>query len=44
MKKITILFVALIIVGNLNAQKKSKQEVVELMAEDTCECISKKKD
>jgi hypothetical protein len=43
MKKITLLILALTIGINLNAQKKSKQEVVDLMAEDTCECIAKKK-
>jgi hypothetical protein len=42
MKKITIVLVLLIGFG-LNAQKKSKEEVLDLMADDTCECLSKKK-
>ncbi|WP_369995999.1 hypothetical protein [Winogradskyella sp.] len=43
MKKI-ILILVLLLVGNLaSAQRKSKQEVVDLMAEDTCKCISNKK-
>ena len=28
---------------NLNAQRKTKQEVIELMAEDTCMCVANKK-
>ncbi|MFC0604390.1 hypothetical protein [Winogradskyella pulchriflava] len=43
MKKITFILIALLVVTSLNAQKKSKQEVIDLMAEDTCECIAKKK-
>ena len=42
MKKITIALVLLIGL-NLNAQKKTKEEVIDLMAEDTCECLTKKK-
>ena len=42
MKTIKIALV-LLIGFHLNAQKKSKEEVLDLMAEDTCECISKKK-
>ena len=43
MNKITLILIV-VLVGNLvNAQRKSKQEVVELMAEDTCKCISNKK-
>ncbi|WP_299126222.1 hypothetical protein [uncultured Winogradskyella sp.] len=42
MKRITIALVLLIGL-NLNAQKKSKEEVLDLMAEDTCQCLSKKK-
>ncbi|WP_299113279.1 hypothetical protein [uncultured Winogradskyella sp.] len=43
MYRITLLFIIFAIGNNLNAQKKSKQEVVDLMAEDTCECIAQKK-
>ena len=42
MKNLTLALILLFGL-NLNAQKKSKQEVLDLMAEDTCECISKKK-
>ncbi|WP_400078597.1 hypothetical protein [Winogradskyella sp. R77965] len=42
MNKVIIALVLLIGL-NLNAQKKSKEEVIDLMAEDTCECITKKK-
>lgn len=43
MKKITLLVAILFIGSTALAQKMSKKEVVDLMAEDTCECISKKK-
>ncbi|MCA0153165.1 hypothetical protein [Winogradskyella vincentii] len=43
MKKITITLVAILGLNLIYAQNKSKEEVLELMAEDTCECISKKK-
>lgn len=43
MKKITLLIVIILFGVNSYAQKKSKEEVVELMAEDTCKCITKKK-
>ena len=43
MKKITFIIIGLLIGSTINAQKKSKQEVVDLMAEETCKCISKKK-
>lgn len=44
MIKKTALLILVILFGiNSYAQKKSKEEVVELMAEDTCECIAKKK-
>jgi len=42
MKTIKIALV-LLIGFHLNAQKKSKEEVLDLMAEDTCECLTKKK-
>lgn len=42
-KKITLLTLVMLFSVNSYAQKKSKEEVVELMAEDTCECIAKKK-
>ena len=42
MKKITFALVFLIGL-NLNAQRKSKEEVLDLMAEDTCECLVNKK-
>jgi len=42
MKFITTALV-LILGLNLNAQRKSKEEVIDLMAEDTCECLTKKK-
>ena len=41
--KNSIILLVVLLSFNLNAQKKSKQEVLELMAEDTCECISEKK-
>ncbi len=43
MKKNTLLILVILFGVNSYAQKKSKEEVVELMAEDTCECIAKKK-
>ncbi len=43
MRKIILLAIVLVIGNSLSAQKKSKKEVVDLMAEDTCECISEKK-
>ena len=43
MKKTTLLILVILFGVNSYAQKKSKEEVVELMAEDTCECIAKKK-
>jgi hypothetical protein len=43
MKKVTLLILVVLFGSSALAQKKSKEEVAELMAEDTCECISKKK-
>ncbi|WP_299128792.1 hypothetical protein [uncultured Winogradskyella sp.] len=37
------LFIGLLITMAFSAQNRSKQEVAELMADDTCKCISKKK-
>lgn len=42
-KKTALLLLVILFGINSYAQKKSKEEVVELMAEDTCECIAKKK-
>ena len=42
-KKITLLTLVMLFGMSSYAQKKSKEEVVELMAEDACECIAKKK-
>ncbi|MCA0133518.1 hypothetical protein [Winogradskyella alexanderae] len=43
MKKITFTLIALVGFNLIFAQNKSKEEVLELMANDTCECIQKKK-
>ncbi|WP_411896117.1 hypothetical protein [Winogradskyella sp. A2] len=43
MKKITFTLIAILGLNLINAQNKSKEEVLELMAEDTCECIAEKK-
>lgn len=43
MKKIIITLVAILGLNLIYAQNRSKEEVLELMAQDTCECISKKK-
>lgn len=43
MKKIALLTAVILFGANVFAQKMSKKEVVDLMAEDTCECIAKKK-
>jgi hypothetical protein len=43
MKNSTLLILALFLGISANAQNKSKQEVVDLIAEDTCKCISNKK-
>ena len=43
MKKVTLILVLVLTANLANAQKKSKQEVIDLMAEDTCKCISDKK-
>lgn len=43
MKKITFTLIALLGLNLVVAQNKSKEEVLELMANDTCECIQKKK-
>ena len=42
-KKTALLLLVILFGINSYAQKKSKEEVVELMAEDACECIAKKK-
>lgn len=42
MKNLTLALILLFGL-NLTAQNKSKQEVLDLMAEETCKCISKKK-
>jgi hypothetical protein len=43
MKKIIVTLIAIVGLNLINAQNKSKEEVLELMAEDTCECIQEKK-
>jgi len=43
MKNILLLLLVALYGFSANAQNKSKQEVTELMAEDTCKCIAKKK-
>ncbi|GAB4156504.1 MAG: hypothetical protein Tsb0033_07210 [Winogradskyella sp.] len=43
MKNSILLIVALLFSTITIAQNKSKQEVVDLIAEDTCKCIAKKK-
>ena len=43
MLKYTLLIVNLCFVVNVFAQDKTREQVIELMAEDTCECIKKDK-
>ncbi|WP_431157873.1 hypothetical protein [Winogradskyella poriferorum] len=43
MKKLSITLIALVGLNLVFAQNKTKEEALELMANDTCECIQKKK-